>query len=62
MVAKVQVYTLQRLHAVGRERISLAGRLVHQQPHAPHLAPLVVDLEVVVTATLTAVLDGMTRP
>lgn len=60
----------QRFEAAAITWITVAGSwpatrpapAVAQALSAPHLAPLVVDLEVVVTTTLTAVLDGMTRP
>jgi AcrR family transcriptional regulator len=60
----------QRFEVAGLTWITVAGAWPASRPapavaqalSAPHLAPLVVDLEAVVTTTLTAVLDGMTRP
>ncbi len=60
----------QRFEVAGITWITVAGAWPASRPSppvaealsTPHLAPLTVDLETVVTTTLTAVLDGMTRP
>lgn len=60
----------QRFELAGITWIAVAGAWPATRPGpavaealtAPHLAPLAVDLETAITITLTAVLDGMTRP